>query len=414
MINEALVLAGGLGTRLRDTVPDLPKCMAPVNGQPFLTYVIRHLLSQGIEKFIFSLGYKHDVIENFLNTQYPTLNFQCVIEKEPLGTGGAISFACEKATEENLLVVNGDTLFKINASELFNNHLSHSAICSIALKPMRDFERYGVVEINKENEVTNFKEKQFYTSGLINGGTYLLNRDKFLQKRFPEKFSFEKDFLEKEFVNKDIYGFIQDSYFIDIGIPEDYKRAQHELEYRQPDLKSINNNWTLFIDRDGVINHEKKDDYIRNWKEYQFYDGAKEALAILSKKFGKIIVVSNQRGIGRGLMTETDLDNIHKNMIKEIEASGGRIDKIYYCSSTDNKHPERKPNPGMALLAKKEFPDINFSHSVMVGNNSSDMLFARNAGIYSIFLRTTKPDYPLPHPDIDLAFDSLIDFAKAL
>ena len=149
--------------------------MAPVNGQPFLTYLIRHLLSQGIEKFIFSLGYKHKTIEQFLDAQFPTINFQCCIEEEPLGTGGAIRFACEKATEKNVLVLNGDTLYKIDASSLSQSHMDHSPLCSIALKPMKNFDRYGVVEINSNNVVTNFKEKQFYTAGLINGGVYMLN-----------------------------------------------------------------------------------------------------------------------------------------------------------------------------------------------------------------------------------------------
>jgi histidinol phosphatase-like enzyme len=101
-------------------------------------------------------------------------------------------------------------------------------------------------------------------------------------------------------------------------------------------------------------------------------------------------------------------------MQKQIETAGGRIDKIYYCTSTDIKDPNRKPNPGMAFLAKKDFPSIDFSKTIMVGNKPSDMLFGRHAGIYTVFVKTTNPEQPLPYPDIDLAFDSLIDFAKAL
>lgn len=411
---EAIILAGGLGTRLRDAVPDLPKCMAPVNDQPFLTYVIRHLLSQGVEKFIFSLGYKHELIESFLNEQFATINFKTVIEKEPLGTGGAIQLACKSATEKDVLVLNGDTLYKIDAEELSSFHQQKKSVCTIALKPMQSFDRYGVVEINKNNVVTSFKEKQFYDSGLINGGVYALNVEKFLSHNYPDKFSFEKDFLEKEYTHRNIFGITQDEYFIDIGIPEDYKKAQTELQYLPPDLDLIDKNWTLFLDRDGVINHEKKADYIRNWNEFIFYDGAVEAINRLSEKFGKIIVVSNQRGVGKELMTEADLHDIHQKMKNEIETAGGRIDAIYYCTSTDNKHPDRKPNPGMALKAKKDFPSIDLSRSIMVGNNTSDMLFGRNAGIYTIFLKTTKPEQQLPHPDIDGWFDSLKDFAKAL
>jgi len=413
-VNEAIILAGGLGTRLKEAVPDLPKCMAPVAGQPFLSYVIRYLLSQGIEKFIFSLGYKHSIIEDFLNTQFPTLYFQLSIEEEPLGTGGAIQLACKKARAESVLVVNGDTLFKIKADELEIFHWQHSADCTLALKPMHNFDRYGVVEINDDHSIKNFKEKQFYERGYINGGVYILNVKSFLHKDLPEKFSFEKDYLEAFYTNGKIYGLIQNEYFIDIGIPEDYSRAQKELTAIPLNLKSVDKSWTLFIDRDGVINHEKKDGYILNWREFQFYDGAKEAIHDLSNKFGKIIVISNQRGVGKGLMTEDDLGSVHNHMQKQVEHAGGRIDKIYYCTSTDNKHPNRKPNPGMFFLAKKEIPSIDLSISIMIGNKPSDMLAARNAGIYSVFVKTTNPGQALPHPDIDLAFDSLVDFAKAL
>ena len=155
-ITEAIILAGGLGTRLRDAVPDLPKCMAPVAGRPFLFYVINYLRSQGIEKFIFSLGYKHEIIEEWLADQFATLDYQCVIEDEPLGTGGAILLACKKATEKNVLVANGDTLFKINAEQLVSLHLEKDADCTLSLKPMKDFDRYGVVELNETDAVKQF------------------------------------------------------------------------------------------------------------------------------------------------------------------------------------------------------------------------------------------------------------------
>ncbi|HQX72406.1 MAG TPA: HAD-IIIA family hydrolase [Chitinophagaceae bacterium] len=414
MIKEAIILAGGLGTRLRESVPDLPKCMAPVAGRPFLFHVINYLRSQGVEKFIFSLGYKHELIEDYLSTQFSTLSYQCVIEEEPLGTGGAILLACTKATEKNIVVTNGDTLFKIDLHKatMFHNH--NNAECTLLLKPMNRFDRYGVVELDEEQLVNSFKEKQFYESGNINGGVYLLNKDKFLDEEFPAKFSFEKHYLEKFYPVRRIYGLIQDAYFIDIGIPEDYNRAQSELSRPPLDLSTIDKSWTLFIDRDGVINHEKKEDYILNWEEFRFYEGVEKAFQKLAGKFGKIIIVSNQRGVGKQLMTEHDLRTIHQNMQNAIEAAGGRIDKIYYCTSTDNKHPDRKPNPGMAFHAKNYFDSVDLSRSVIIGNKPSDMLFGKNAGIYSVFLATTNPDVPFPHPDIDLRFDSLPDFAKAL
>ncbi len=277
-----------------------------------------------------------------------------------------------------------------------------------------NFDRYGVVELNEDDSIKNFKEKQFYKKGLINGGAYILNTEQFIAEELPSKFSFEKDYLEKYFDKRKIYGSVQDKYFIDIGIPEDYFRVQQELKQAPLDLKNIDKEWTLFLDRDGVINYEKKDDYIRNWQEFKFYEGAKEAINTFAKKFGKIIVVSNQRGISKGLMTEEDLANIHHNMQLDIQSSGGRIDAIYYCTAIDAKDPYRKPNPGMAFLAKQDFPDIDFSKSIIAGNKSSDMLFGKNAGMYPVFIASTHPQTPFPHPDIDLRFNSLAEFAKAL
>jgi D-glycero-alpha-D-manno-heptose 1-phosphate guanylyltransferase len=228
-IKEAIILAGGLGTRLKSAVPDLPKCMALVNGKPFISYVIRYLKDQGVEKFIFALGYKSEFFESFLQTEQSTINYQLSIEHEPLGTGGAIKAACLKATERNVLVTNGDTLFKADVNEISAFHFKANADCSIALKPMQNFERYGVVELNEDGSVKKFKEKQFYANGLINGGLYALNKEHFLNEDLPEKFSFEKDYLEQFYSERKMFGVVQEAYFIDIGIPEDYARAQLEI-----------------------------------------------------------------------------------------------------------------------------------------------------------------------------------------
>src|SRR5690349_5757202 len=154
---EAIILAGGLGTRLREAVPDLPKCMAPVAGKPFVSYVIDALRLQGVEHFIFSLGYKADVIQNFLKEHYPTLSYSIVVEQEPLGTGGAIQLALQEAKSENVLIANGDTLFRIQFKELVATHNVNNAECTLALKPMQNFDRYGVVELDANNKVLSFK-----------------------------------------------------------------------------------------------------------------------------------------------------------------------------------------------------------------------------------------------------------------
>ncbi len=230
IIKEAIILAGGLGTRLREAVPDLPKCMAPVNGLPFISYVTEHLTQQGVQRFVFALGYKSEAIETFIQSNFPESNYELSIEKEPLGTGGAIQLACSMLQQENVVIANGDTLFRVNFSPMSAFHFQKKAHCTLALKPMQAFSRYGAVELNDDQSVRNFKEKQYFPEGLINGGVYILNIPSFLQKRMPEKFSFEKDYLEKYFAEGKIFGMVQDEYFIDIGIPEDYERAQRELQ----------------------------------------------------------------------------------------------------------------------------------------------------------------------------------------
>lgn len=231
MIKEALILAGGLGTRLRSVVEDLPKAMAPVAGKPFLHFVIHHLQLQGIRRFIFSLGYKHEIIEEYLEKELAHLDYSIALESEPLGTGGGILLGCQMASEPNILICNGDTLFRLDVAALASFHLQHQSECTLALKPMNHFDRYGVVETDATGRVTSFQEKKPVASGAINGGVYALQLDAFLRHHFSEKFSFEKDYLEANVSNPDvkIFGMKQNAYFIDIGIPEDFAKANIEL-----------------------------------------------------------------------------------------------------------------------------------------------------------------------------------------
>jgi len=175
------------------------------------------------------------------------------------------------------------------------------------------------------------------------------------------------------------------------------------------DLKAIDKTWTLFLDRDGVINHEKHLDYIHTWDEFKFYDGAKVAIQIFTQKFNRIIIVTNQRGIGKGVTKKEDVDIIHQNMTRDIEAVGGKIDAIYYCPELES--PNRKPNPGMGLQAVKDFDDIDLSKAVMVGNTLTDMAFGRNLGIKTVFLTTTRPEVDTNDKSIDTVYPSLIAFA---
>jgi len=229
VIKQAIVLAGGLGTRLRNRVPDLPKCLAPVSGKPFLDYLINYFLSRGIYEFIFAVGYKKEKILEYLKTLPASIPWQISEESEPLGTGGAIRKACRLAGHEQILVLNGDSIFEINPERLSRQHSHTNADCTLALKHMIHADRYGLVNLDTELHVSSFMEKTPNATGLINGGIYALNVEALLSRQLPEKFSFEKDFLEKEYPAGKIFGQVQEGYFIDIGVPEDYERAQTEL-----------------------------------------------------------------------------------------------------------------------------------------------------------------------------------------
>lgn len=169
----------------------------------------------------------------------------------------------------------------------------------------------------------------------------------------------------------------------------------------------------LFLDRDGVINEEKHGSYIFHKDEFVFYPGAVAALVALSRRFSYVFIVTNQRGVGRGYMTEAALREIHDHLTAQVVAAGGRIDRIYFAPHIDSNHSHRKPNTGMALDAQRDFPDIEFGKSVMVGNNLSDMQFGRTMGMKTVFLHTTQPPFDKPHPLVDEQYASLEQWCLA-
>ena len=230
MINQAIILAGGLGTRLQKVVSDLPKPMADINGKPFLEYLFKYLEKYNIKKVILSVGYKHEKIIEYFGNNYNEISISYAIEDEPLGTGGAIKYALKEISADNFFLINGDTFFDINLNDLANFYFTNNADICLSLKPLKNFDRYGVVIVDNNNRIKQFEEKKYQKQGLINGGVYALNKNVF-DKINKNKFSFEKDIMENFLNELKLYGFVSDTYFIDIGIPEDYEKAQNELKF---------------------------------------------------------------------------------------------------------------------------------------------------------------------------------------
>lgn len=222
---EVVILAGGRGTRLSSVVQDVPKPMAPINGVPFLKFIIEYLKKENVKHVVLAVGYKKEIIKNYFGNHYHGIEISYSEEVEPLGTGGAIKQALTYCKNDDVIVMNGDTFFEVDLVQMMNFHKEKNSELSIAVKPMNSFDRYGSVTIT-DGKVLAFAEKQHKEKGLINGGTYIVKRE-LLQNYSKNNFSFEKDVLEIEY--KDVYAFSSSGYFIDMGIPEDYYKAQKEL-----------------------------------------------------------------------------------------------------------------------------------------------------------------------------------------
>lgn len=229
MDRVAVVLAGGFGTRLQSVVRDLPKPMAEVAGRPFLAHVLDELSACRFSHVILSTGYKHECIEGHFGDRYGSLSISYARELEPLGTGGGIWNAMQQSPNEYTFVCNGDTLFRADWDALERMALQHAAP-AIALRRVDDVSRYGCVEVAADGRILRFVEKQASCgAGFINAGVYLLPKTIFDGFRVGERFSFEKDVMERRVAAQPFYGCVSDGYFIDIGVPEDYMRAQKEL-----------------------------------------------------------------------------------------------------------------------------------------------------------------------------------------
>ena len=232
MLNTAIILAGGMGTRLKTIISDLPKPMAPIMNVPFLTYQLNYLKHFGIKKVIFSVGYLSEKIIAHYNQSFENISIKYSIEKNPLGTGGGIRMAMSNLNEDLVLILNGDSFFDLDLEQFYNLHLEQKSDFSLALRYVNNSERYGNIEFNSSNQITSFIEKnQLNQSGYINAGVYILSKKLYLQNTKPDiNFSIEKDFFEKQLNQLIIKGFEFKDYFIDIGIPEDYLKAQDDFK----------------------------------------------------------------------------------------------------------------------------------------------------------------------------------------
>jgi D-glycero-alpha-D-manno-heptose 1-phosphate guanylyltransferase len=240
MTDTCVILAGGLGTRLRGVVDNIPKVMAPVNGRPFLEYQMEHLYRQGIRTFVLATGYKHEDVYNhfslarrsYLKPVFSGMNIICSHETTPLGTGGAVLMAIHEL-DEPVFLLNGDSFFEVNLNDLWRTRKTRNADLVMALREVEDVSRYGAVSVNETGRIVQFKEKGAGTGpGLINGGVYLFDTGWLKKKAQFSRFSFELDVLAASVESDNLTGVVFNNYFIDIGVPTEYDKAQHDFKNR--------------------------------------------------------------------------------------------------------------------------------------------------------------------------------------
>lgn len=397
-----VVLAGGFGTRLQSLVKDVVKPMAWMGHKPFLHVLLDHLHQQGTKKFVLALGYKADSAISYFNKLKGPYSVSFSIENEPLGTGGALRQALQNIDSDEVIVLNGDTFFDLNLNDFLNDAHDSNVNFFMALKSASDFGRYGNVVL-ESGTVQSFNADDSQSS-LQNAGVYWLKRADFLALTHDEKFSLESDLFPALIHQRLLGGKRYLGFFIDIGVPEDYLKAQQKFS-----KYLVDSSWTLFLDRDGVINVRKVGDYIKSVDEFKFLPGVLHAISKFSHLFGRIIVVTNQQGISKGLMTERNLDEIHRYMSFEVEKRGGRIDKIYFAPQLSKENSiMRKPNIGMGLKAKEDFPEIDFQKSIMIGDSDSDIAFGQALGMITVKLDAPELSQSKPtirRPDLNSCLD---------
>lgn len=372
-MREAIILAGGFGTRLAHIVSDVPKPMAPVCGRPFLRFILDDLQKKGIERVVLAVGYKQDVIRDYFGASYRGMEILYSAENEPLLTGGAIKQAMGLCREEQVLVVNGDTYFDVELPTLERAAKDHPGSIVLAAKRMYDFDRYGTLRLSGDR-VTEFCEKAPCRDGLINGGVYVLPAEIFNEIGLS-KFSFETQVLEPLAQTGRVFAVENSGYFIDIGVPEDYAAAQETLK----DLARPNK--AAFFDRDGTINVDVH--YLHRPEDLRFIDGMPQFIKKWNDWGYKVIVVTNQAGIARGYYTEEDMRALHRYMNERLAEYGAHIDAFYFCPH----HPDftgpchcRKPEPGMIEAAIREF-DLDPAQCILFGDQPWDVEAANACGI---------------------------------
>jgi histidinol-phosphate phosphatase family protein len=384
---DAVILVGGKGSRLGHLTKKTPKPLLNINGQIFLDILIAKLIKYNLNKIYLLCSFKKKKFFKLYNNKIiHNSKIICIDEGPPKGTGGAL-YILKKKIKKDFLLINGDTYFDIDISKLLKNRFKNN-ICTIALTSNSSNKKnikINNIQIDRDNRILFTKK----SSNLMNGGIYFFKK-KILKFFIKKKCSLENDILKNLIIKKKIHGIIFKKRFIDIGSHKSIKFLKEKKDF----LKQK----AIFLDRDGVINRLKKNDYVKNYNDFKFLPGVIDAIKYINKKNYLVIIITNQACVGKSIISEKNLNIIHVKMKKNIKLNNdGHIDDIYYSPyykySKNIKYRlnefDRKPNPGMLIKAIKKW-NINAKKSIFIGDSLTDYQAAKKMKIKFFYKNNSK------------------------
>lgn len=375
-MTECVILAGGIGSRLKNLTKKTPKPLIQIKNFVFLDYLLWNVCRTSVSKVYLLVSYKSQkFIEKYSKKKIFNTSIEVIVEKKRSGTGGALNAVKRKITNDFFLL-NGDSFFNIDLDHFKKKSQENNQLISIALLKNKNYKSNKTL-----TALTLLKKKIVFSKKnlFMNSGVYFIKK-KFLNTLKNKVLSLEKNILpeliKKEQVSGEIYS---KKFFIDIGTKKNLLLAKKKLPL-------LNKNKAFLLDRDGVINEDRG--YIYKIKDFKILKGVIEGIKYLNKNKYIVCVVTNQSGIGRGLYNESDLNKLHKHLQYKLNKKGAHIDNFYFCPFHETggigkykkKSFFRKPNPGMLLQAMKEFNICN-KKSFMIGDKPTDKLASRRARV---------------------------------
>lgn len=421
---KAVILAGGLGTRITSISSKIPKSMIEVSGKSVLERQILCLKKEGIRDFLIITGHLGEIIENrFKDGKEFGVKIEYFHEDTPLGTGGAL-FKLKDVLTEDFLLINGDLVFDIFVDRFYRFHKERDALVTLLTHPNDHPSDSSLIVENDDCSVDEWidkNEKHDSFSNRLNSGIHLISPRLLSMFDFSGKVDLDKDVLRRAVETGKVFSYNSTEYVHDMGTPERLRQVSADIDSGIVEAKNFSKKQkAVFVDRDGTLNVYKG--YISSANEIELLDGAAEAVRKLNRMGYPVIVITNQAVIARGDCTFSQLREIHNRLEMLLGENGAYVNAIYFCPHHPDRGFEgerieykipckcRKPEPGLLLQAAVDF-NIDLSKSYMVGDDVTDIYAGRKAGCKTAFLSCGRC---VEAPENTPIYESLLDFAERI